>query len=469
MSISLFLHLYQLELIPKGIFSDEASIGVNAASIATTLHDEHGEWLPVYFKAFGEYKNPLYIYTAAGFFKLFGISDMVLRSTSVFFFIVFQIGLWLLIQSLGFRKITQYLLLLFSTTLPYVFSLSRISFEVISLLTTSIFLLYFLAKSTTEDSKKSSIVLCGLLLSLTFLSYSTARFLAPLWALGILLIYYKVGWKRIIPFLLGGFPILSLCVYFVYTHPYALTERFSSITYLSSPTLSVLEKLRIFATNYSSYFSLEFLLFSGDPVLRHHTGSVGMLFFSVALLSLFGIGTYLVQYKKESSFWHMVMYTLLLSPVPAALTNEPMHSLRSITLAVGFLLFAGKGVEWILSYSKLRFLPFLLIPLFFLFSFESYNYISDYFTSFATRSITSFETAGLPEALQISLSKANTPLYISSKNPTITTIITWYSFVYPKLTQEHININMLPVPHSPTCHIFPQPTRDNIFVIKCAP
>jgi hypothetical protein len=50
---------------PVGFFVDEASIAYNAHSISQHGSDEYGQVFPLYFRAFGEYKSPVYIYTLA--------------------------------------------------------------------------------------------------------------------------------------------------------------------------------------------------------------------------------------------------------------------------------------------------------------------------------------------------------------------------------------------------------------------
>ena len=85
----IFLHSYHITQIPAGLYLDETSIGLNAATISETGTDEYGEKFPVYFQAFGEWKNPLYIYASAFIFKIFGISELNLRLTSIFFFAIF--------------------------------------------------------------------------------------------------------------------------------------------------------------------------------------------------------------------------------------------------------------------------------------------------------------------------------------------------------------------------------------------
>lgn len=67
---------------PPGFFIDEASIAYNANSIAQQGADEHGQTFPLYFRAFGEYKSPLYIYVLAALFRITGPSVFVARLLS---------------------------------------------------------------------------------------------------------------------------------------------------------------------------------------------------------------------------------------------------------------------------------------------------------------------------------------------------------------------------------------------------
>src|SRR3981081_2715222 len=63
-------NLLGLDRTPPGMYVDEASIGYNAWAIAYHGVDEHGVHLPLYFQAFCEYKNPLYIYALVRFLRL---------------------------------------------------------------------------------------------------------------------------------------------------------------------------------------------------------------------------------------------------------------------------------------------------------------------------------------------------------------------------------------------------------------
>src|SRR5689334_12092209 len=69
---------------PPGFFADESSIGWNALQIARHGVDEYGIRFPLYFRAFGEYKNPTYIYLLAAVLKVTGPSNLAARRLSAF-------------------------------------------------------------------------------------------------------------------------------------------------------------------------------------------------------------------------------------------------------------------------------------------------------------------------------------------------------------------------------------------------
>jgi len=66
-----------------GFFIDESSIAYNALTISRTGLDEHGQRMPLYFRAFGEYKNPVYIYLLAALFRITGPGILASRALSI--------------------------------------------------------------------------------------------------------------------------------------------------------------------------------------------------------------------------------------------------------------------------------------------------------------------------------------------------------------------------------------------------
>src|SRR3712207_2547905 len=57
---------------PPGFYIDESSIAYNALAVSESGRDEHGEAWPLYFRAFGDYKNPTYVYLLAAVFEVTG-------------------------------------------------------------------------------------------------------------------------------------------------------------------------------------------------------------------------------------------------------------------------------------------------------------------------------------------------------------------------------------------------------------
>jgi hypothetical protein len=64
--------LYRISNIPPSVYWDEASIGYNAYSVSVDGKDEWGSFLPLHFRAFGEFKLPVYIYSVVPFVSLLG-------------------------------------------------------------------------------------------------------------------------------------------------------------------------------------------------------------------------------------------------------------------------------------------------------------------------------------------------------------------------------------------------------------
>jgi 4-amino-4-deoxy-L-arabinose transferase-like glycosyltransferase len=77
--------VYKITTIPSSVYWDEASIGYNAFAITTDLKDEWGNFLPLHFRAFGEFKLPVYIYSVASFVKLFGLNEYSVRLPAVIY------------------------------------------------------------------------------------------------------------------------------------------------------------------------------------------------------------------------------------------------------------------------------------------------------------------------------------------------------------------------------------------------
>lgn len=414
-------HVFRLADVPAGLYMDESSIGYNAALIAQEGVDEYGVRFPTYFKAFGEYKNPIYIYASALLFKLFGVSVFNLRLTSCLFFLA---GLFftLLLTARLFPKnrFIQLYTLISLGFLPVFFVLSRVSFEAISQLTwvAATNLLVWLTfhgehqadipksdRKNRHDYLKATV--CGLLLGTSIYTYSTARLLSGLMLISLWAVYFskKDSFKQLrlitITFLIALVPYL----YFVRFHRGATTGRFKIISYLDDP-ISTPRKVFIFIQNYFEYWSPDFLLLSGDANLRHSIGHGGIIFGVTLLLFLVAIAAFLLRKPRSGNqqlnrFTLFLSFNLLASPVAASLTSESVpHSLRSLLLGYYILLVSCYGLAFIQQIKDRRLKRGLLIGLSCLLVFEVAASQIYYFGAYPAKSIGAMESFDIQTSLQ---------------------------------------------------------------------
>ncbi len=453
--VALFFHSYNLTTIPSGLYLDETSIGINAGNIAQHGVDEYGKSFPLYFEAFGEWKNPLYIYVSAGIMKFFGISDFTLRVTSVFFFGIFLWGVYLFVSEIfkntKYKNFLLYFALISASVLPWFFTLSRVAFEVISQLSTGIFVLYFLYKYYVSEKLELNTyskyfihvfgVLSGVSLGLFLYSYSTSKLIAFGIVFALFISFFeKKYWKKHC-IVLASFGVFLLpYLYFSYTHSGALSARFELLTYLYNPDFSVIEKISIFLKNYfSSYDISNFLLFEGDKNLRHATGFMGQIFFVPFVLFIIGIckivsdilNTEIKNIKNiknigklENKKYKLFLLILLLgAPIASSLTTDLHHSLRLLFFGCMIFVFSLYGADIIFQkYNRVQdhiksFYIFLvlLFPLL----FQSYFYFSDYFdtnSGYAKRAIPWFDGNKFEKHVQISLSSSGDKILFENPN-----------------------------------------------------
>ena len=82
MILSAFLRLWHLGSIPSSLYSDEVDQGYNAYSLLKTGKDEHGKFLPVSLRSFGDWKPPLPTYLMIPSIMIFGLNEFAVRFPS---------------------------------------------------------------------------------------------------------------------------------------------------------------------------------------------------------------------------------------------------------------------------------------------------------------------------------------------------------------------------------------------------
>jgi 4-amino-4-deoxy-L-arabinose transferase-like glycosyltransferase len=418
---------------PPGFFIDEASIAYNAHTISRQGVDEHGQTFPLYFRAFGEYKSPVYIYILAAVFRFTGPSVLVARLLSATLGLAAALLFGILGARLTGRRIVGLITFLAAAFTPWFFEISRLVFEV-TLLPVLLALFLLLLQSAAERRQWSWPIAAGLgaLLGLMIYTYSVGRLLAPFFALGLAFFFTRQRWRSIVlTWIFFSLTLLPLAL-FTLRHPGALSERFKYVTYVKPEDTRSQIVVR-FIQNYARDFNPRSWLLYGDPEPRHHLPGMGSLLVGVVALSALGLIVVLTRYRREA-WWRFTLYGLLVSPIPAALTLDHFHTLRLIALPCFLLVLAVPAIEFLLNEEgprrnarRLVLTSLVVITLLqgavFQWRFHTAPAREDAFDSY------------YPALLSKALARPERPIYLLEKTPAAYMYAFWYA------TLSGVNLN----------------------------
>jgi len=148
--------------------------------------------------------------------------------------------------------------------------------------------------------------------------------------------------------------------------------------------------INTFTRIYLSFYSPDFLFLKGDPTLRHSTGRFGV--FYPFLLPFLIYGAFLFFAGGERKTKEMFLFWLLVSPIPAALTKGGDGYLLRVTYMLPLLTYlSALGIVEFLKLFKRKLKIILSVLLFFIFVFNTYNFLFNYFHVYPASSARSFE------------------------------------------------------------------------------
>lgn len=327
---------------PPGLYVDEASIGYNAWTIAHYGVDEHGIHFPLFFEAFGEYKNPIYVYSVALLVRFLPLSVAVERFPAALFGLAvvgfLTAASWRLT---GSRLITLGTLVLTALT-PWLVIEGRVGFETISMVALLAAAIWCLSARTPTPRQFG---LAGVFLAFAIYGYTTARLeilllaiaLGAAWGLA-----HTAGWWRSLVPIAAGYVVLGI---YALLNPGALTGRFTLISIWAggAPLNVVIDR---FLVNYVSYFSPSFLFLTGDANPRQNTEIGGMLLWVTAPLLIAGI--LVCWQRRREPLVRFLVAAIVLAPIAAALTNNGTpHALRSSVMLPFLIVLAILGADGI--------------------------------------------------------------------------------------------------------------------------
>ncbi|HEX8137886.1 MAG TPA: hypothetical protein VF544_09880 [Pyrinomonadaceae bacterium] len=321
---------------PPGFYIDESSVAYNAYCISRSGSDEYGVRWPLYFKAFGEYKNPTCIYLLAALFRLFGPSIFLARMLSATAGLGAALLLGLLAVRLTGRRALGSVVATSAILTPWLFENSRTVFEVALYPLVLLLFLLVLQRACCKAAWGADEIIClAITLALVTYTSSIGRLFGPMLALGLLLFVSRRRWWGVGLSWLAYLVALVPLFVFSRRNPGALTVRFKALTYLRAQT-SPTETAMLFIKHYVSNLSPWKLLVSGGSDLRDHVPGMGMLLAATLILASLGI-LLVVRFHRRESWWQFILYGLAASVVPASLTENEFPILRLVPFPV-FLL-----------------------------------------------------------------------------------------------------------------------------------
>jgi len=390
------LRLWKLGSIPPGLTPDEASLGYNAYSILKTGKDEYGKFLPLIFKSFGDYKPGLYVYLIVPLVALFGLNEFAVRLPSALAGIVTVYLIYLIVQLLFANNHKLSVIAAFvAATNPWLIYFSRGAWEVNVSLTLTLAGIYFFLKSL---QRPKFLTFSFLLFALSLLTYQGAK-LATSIVLVLLLVCFwkevvKIQKKYLIWSILVGLAVSSpiilslftgktgrLDVFSVFSYPRPKeyleaqlaqgAERVGSLSYYLFHSESLNFKREILG-RYFNHFSGRFLFFEGDwSNLRHSAPYQGVLLLSDLVTLLFGL---LVIFRTKFNKGHLfVILWLALAPLPAVLSRDQVHAVRSFNLVVPLIIILAFGLNEMIKWLDGRMVKWAFLVFYFL----AFSYFMD--------------------------------------------------------------------------------------------
>ena len=464
--VAFIIRIYNIDQTPA-LNPDEAALGYNAYSLLLTGKDEHGVSWPLHFKSFGDYKPGGYVYLALPFVKYLGLTPLAVRLPNLILSILTILFLYKLILLLSKSNTLALFSSLVLSLSPWHIHFSRGAWESSVALSFILIGTYFFFKSIKEKFLLNfSFFTFFYVLSLYI--YHSARLIAPLLALSLVILYFKFLIKKLsqitIPIVFGI--ILALPVLFSFLNNGG-TTRFGGVglsadmgpinranelinhhdnTKITNRLMHNKRFLYLvsWAQKYSSHFDLNFLTIDGDEVPRSKIPEMGQIHLIelpfLFLGIIFILKTTLLGFKSKI----FIFLFLLISPIASSLTFQAPSALRSFPMVIPLSILIACGIYYV--HTLLINHKSIIQNLVILFSIILYGYfvayyLDGYFFHYAKR---------YPFAWQYQFDKLvpyvesqkydYKNIYITNKYDQPYILFLFYSHYNPKLIQSQIKL-----------------------------
>lgn len=391
--LAILTRFYKLGEVPKGLYLDEAGQGYSAYAILATGKDEFGMPYPFVFRSFTDFKTPIYIYLITPLIPIFGLNPFTIRFPSFLFSILTIPVLFYLVKILLPKDkradILAVILTLLISISPWHTLFGRTNFEC------NVALFFFLSGLLTFYlglKKPIFLILTSILFAIAIPAYHSQRIITPLTLIYLFVRFRKVLLDKnhklffIIGIIFGS--IISIPTLLVSFTPGFLARAnglniFSGNRYLSYGFLPNLNSLisfifnnkillvtRKFLAMYFSYLSPRYMFWLGDYGPRSSFPELATFFVWQFPFYIYGLYK-LIKDKTLGELRKIIIFMLLISPIPGAMTSDPYSTIRALPLVIPQNIIIALGIYSIFEKIKGKLFKcgFLLI-LIFLFIFS---------------------------------------------------------------------------------------------------
>ena len=370
--LSAFLRLYALAIVPPSPSLDEVSIGYNAYSILTTGKDEYGYRLPLLLRAYDDWRPSMYVYIVIPFVKFMGLSSLAVRFPSIILslfavYLMFCLGKLFSRYNSRLRYLGEAVSFLMAIS-PWHIYISRLGHEANLGFTLTLAGVYALCVFIIEK-KQWYLLWASILFGVSLHGYQSQKLITPILLIAFGAMYWKECVKhiKVVCISAGVFLLIVLPAVYVtvtgeglsrlkgtsafsidapvYTQAFQALQIAKSSNDIIGKILNTRKVVmaRVFASNYFSHFAPTWL-FMGSEREAHKVPNMGLLYSWELISVLVGL-IYLIVFSSID--FRVLLFLLvwgLSGPLPAAITTQAPHAMRSFTWLPPLALLSGVGV-----------------------------------------------------------------------------------------------------------------------------
>lgn len=353
LALGLWLRTYALDQYPLGVHQDELSNIYDGYSLLETGADRFGDKYPVQVRAFGDndFRPAMYAWMASVPIGLLGFSVTAGRLPSAILGFASLLFLYGFARRMG-GSTFAILALLFAVLSPLHIQYSRVAHE--GAMLPAFFLiaaLFLWQRAAAAGYPILPAVLTGLAVGISANPYQSSRLTAPLLALAFLidiLRHTTARWR-----VAGGFAIAALLgaspqIYAMLSDP---EHFFARARLLSSSEGVASNPIVNFIANFGLNLGPTYLFVPREiadlAVARLLPPEI--LFFYLGLITL----ALMKEREPGRSRW-MVYAALVITLLPAVLTEDNPNTMRASAFVVLSPLFSAAGVVWLYAHLKTR-------------------------------------------------------------------------------------------------------------------